>query len=138
MEEIRNLQDNGNNNGSESDSATNNDTNAAKSGTVKPPPRDHAAAAPLEQEDDTPDIVESIETVLSNGGKSVMPIQRNEEFSTKAEEERDEYDKVGGNTRTLSRERLDMIEAKERQERLEELQREQQEQTGTRSKRREQ
>ena len=136
LDEIRNLQDGGKSNESESDSAkkessgnimTKKDNKSSNPGTIKPPPVDNVADKPLKEDVDMPESIESIETVLSNGGKSVIPIQRNEEFAAKAEEERDEYDKVGGNTRTFSREKLDMIEAKERQERLEELQKEQEE-----------
>ena len=128
LEEIRNLQDgdkNNSGNAKKENSGNGKSSDEIMAPTIsKPPFVDNAAA----EDTDIPEDMECIETVLSNGGKSVIPIQRNEEFATKAEEERDEYDKVGGNTRTLSREKLDLIEAKERQERLEELQREQQEQ----------
>ena len=130
LEEIRNLQDGDKNN---SGNARKDNSGSGKSSdeimppTIsKPPFVDNAAEALPSGDIDIPEEMECIETVLSNGGKSVIPIQRNEEFATKAEEERDEYDKVGGNTRTLSREKLDLIEAKERQEKLEELQKEQQ------------
>jgi hypothetical protein len=58
-------------------------------------------------------------------------MQRDEEFagpSAVVDEEREEYDNLGGNTRTLSADQMDLLEAKERQQRLLEAQQLQQQQ----------
>jgi hypothetical protein len=136
LEEIQNLQNGGNSSGGSSGNAKMNESDNAKKAsndhnttpaTKIPPATYNATDNQSTVNNIDPEIAESIETVLSNGGKLAIPIQRNEEFATKAEEERDEYDKVGGNTRSLSREQLDLLEAKERQQKLDELQQEQQE-----------